>query len=57
MSFLDDILDEPFHRPAATIRVFGPDGEVLDTIEIPEIVIEHPFKDFTLASDVEVPQQ
>jgi len=57
VSFLDDILDEPFHRPAATIRVFGPDGEVLDTIEIPEIVIEHPFKDFTLASDVEVPQQ
>jgi hypothetical protein len=43
MSFDDDCRDAPFTRPAARIRVFGPDGELLDVIEIPEIVIEHPF--------------
>lgn len=40
MSFEDDCRDAPFIRPAARIRIFGPEGELLDVIEIPELAIE-----------------
>jgi hypothetical protein len=53
MSFDDDNRDAPFIRPAATIRIFTTSGEEIDVIEIPELVIKHPFSSVTSESDAE----
>jgi hypothetical protein len=42
-----DVRDAPFVRPAARIRIFSPNGEEIDEIEIPEVLIERPFVDET----------
>jgi len=44
-----DVIDSSYKRPAAVIRIFGPDNELLDVIEIPEVT-------FTVSPESE-PQQ
>jgi hypothetical protein len=35
--------NETFIRPSATITITGPDGEHVQTIDVPELVIENPY--------------
>jgi hypothetical protein len=44
-------MDSSYKRPAAIIRILGPDDQVIDVIEVPELVIEHPFDESATQSD------
>ena len=56
MSFDDDNRDAPFVRPAATIRISGPDGE-LTTIECEEFTIDPALLPLDYSAKLEAARQ